>query len=60
MINLQNKNDPNLVIILSIISALQVAVGIALLCTGVGYYIGEVLIAEGISDAVFLVQTSIN
>jgi hypothetical protein len=30
------------------------------MATGVGYYFGEVLLAEGISDAVYLVQSSIN
>ena len=55
MINLKKKNDPNLVRILALISALQVAAGVALICTGVGYYVGEVLVAEGISDAIFLV-----
>lgn len=30
------------------------------MCTVAGYYIGDVLLAEGISDAVFLVQSSIN
>ena len=55
MINIKNKNDPNLMMILSIISALQVAAGIALMCSGVGWYPGEILLAEGISDAIYLV-----
>lgn len=55
MINIKNKNDPNLLMILAIISALQVAAGIALMSTGAGWYIGEILLAEGISDAIFLV-----
>jgi hypothetical protein len=55
MINIKNKNDPNLLMIIAIISALQVAAGIALMSTGAGWYIGEILLAEGISDAIFLV-----
>jgi hypothetical protein len=55
MINIKNKNDPNLLMILAIISALQVAAGIALMSTGAGWYIVEILLAEGISDAIFLV-----
>ena len=55
MINIKNKNDPNLLKILSIITALQVAAGITLMCTGAGWYFGEILLAEGISDAIYLV-----
>ena len=54
MINIKNKNDPNLLMILSIISALQIAAGVALMCTGADLYLGEILIAEGISDVIYL------
>lgn len=60
MIDIKNKNDPNLLIILGIIAALQVAAGIVLVSTGAGYYFGEVLLVEGISDIIFLFQAYFN